>query len=245
MWKEEAKVTKQEKTGRARWNIFFYHLLIFVGVHLIFIPLFGVVPLSELGSDSYFDYIADHFVNHGINIYQNNTVNKIVGIWKTILMIHLVIEIIETLFPTKKKKQESDISLDKEKQMNAEVIESLDQAHKDISTQSKESVKKAWIYLLIAGLLEIIWATALKMDMLGGPIIIVLIISFELLIKAVKSLGIGIAYSVFTGIGVVGMVIVDFVLFKEALSIVKLSLVLLLVLFIIGLQFSSEQEGVK
>ena len=45
------------------------------------------------------------------------------------------------------------------------------------------------------------------MDMLGGPIIIVLILSFDLLIRSVKHLGIGTSYAVFTGIGVVGMVI--------------------------------------
>ena len=90
--------------------------------------------------------------------------------------------------------------------------------------------------------MEIIWATALKMDMLGGPIIIVLILSFDLLIRAVKQLGVGTSYAVFTGIGVVGMVIVDFVIFEENLSFVKIVLVMLLVLFIIGLRFSSDEQ---
>lgn len=104
------------------------------------------------------------------------------------------------------------------------------------------STSLAWVYLIIAGLLEIIWATALKMDMLGGPIIIVLILSFDLLIRAVKQLGVGTSYAVFTGIGVVGMVIVDFVIFEENLSFVKIVLVMLLVLFIIGLRFSSDEQ---
>lgn len=110
-------------------------------------------------------------------------------------------------------------------------------------SKNKQAISnRAWIYLLVAGLLEIIWATALKMDMLGGPLIITLIISFDLLIKSVNHLGVGIAYAIFTGIGTVGMVIVDVTLFQETMSLVKMLLVCLLILFMIGLRLSSTQE---
>src|SRR5690606_26458322 len=114
------------------------------------------------------------------------------------LIIHLALEIITTLFPKKKKE---------DTQGKKELVV-------DENTEKKEEGRtgRAWVYLIIAGLLEILWASALKMDMIAGPFIIVLIISFDLLIKSVKRLGVGTSYAVFTGIGVVGMVVVDFVL---------------------------------
>ncbi|HLT56281.1 MAG TPA: multidrug efflux SMR transporter [Bacillota bacterium] len=222
----------KEKHSQAKWNIFFMHLLLFVAVHLLFVPLFGVIPLSNLGSASYIDYIAGHFVNHGVQIYQNGMINQISSIWKTVLIIHLIVEIIETLFPSKKKEVSKKTIREKKAERKTSEAEGT----------GKESNSKAWVYLIIAGILEIIWATALKMDMLGGPLIIVLIISFDLLIKSVKRLGVGTAYAVFTGIGVVGMVFVDVILFQESLSFVKILLLLLLVLFIIGLRFTSEEQ---
>jgi len=118
-----------------------------------------------------------------------------------------------------------------------------------VEEQKKEAVissSRAWAYLVLAGLLEIIWATALKLDMLAGPLIIILvvifIISFELVIKAVRRLGVGTSYAVFTGIGTVGLVITDFVVFQENMSILKLTLVFLLLVFIMGLKLSSDKQ---
>lgn len=101
----------------------------------------------------------------------------------------------------------------------------------------------AWVYLLLAGLLEIIWATALKMDMLGGPLILALILSFDLLIKAVRRLGVGTAYAVFTGIGTAGLVLVDIAFFRETWDFLKVFFISLLVLFIIGLKWTSDSRG--
>ena len=42
-------------------------------------------------------------MNHGVNIYSNQTVNELSGIWKTVLLVHLILDIIETIFPRKKK----------------------------------------------------------------------------------------------------------------------------------------------
>lgn len=223
---------KQRKQSGAQWNIFLYHILLFIGTHLLFVPIFGVLPLSQLGSESYLHYIIDNFVSRGISIYQNSTVNLISSIWKTVLIIHLIVELIETYFPSKKKESAPDRPTEKE-------IEPSPNEQQD----DQKNLGRAWIYLIVAGFLEIIWATALKMDMMGGPVIIVLIISFDLLIKAVKRLGVGTAYAVFTGIGVVGMVIVDMVMFKETITFLKMLLVVLLVIFIIGLRFTSEEQG--
>ena len=207
----------------ARWDLFFYHLGLFIVVHLVFAFFFGVQPLSQLGSESYVDHIQGNFMKHGINIYQNPTVNVISGVWKTILFVHFIIEIIETLFPRKKSNDDENV----EKKVDVK----------------KENPSVAWIYLVIAGLLEIVWATALKLDMLGGPVIIVLIISFDLLVKAVRRLGVGTAYAVFTGMGTAGLVLVDVLFFKETMSLMKMLFIVMLVVFIIGLKWTSEPEG--
>lgn len=224
-------MAKKNKQSGAKWDIFFYHVVIYVCIHLLFVQIFGLVPLSELGSADYKDYIKDNFLNNGVNIYQNGMVNTISSIWKTILIIHLILEIIETIFPRKKKEGAKG---------KRELVD------EEISQEKKEKGSgRAWVYLIIAGLLEILWASALKMDMLAGPFIIVLIISFDLLIKSVKQLGVGTSYAVFTGIGVVGMVVVDFVMFQEEISFLKVLLVLLLVVFIIGLKISSNEQEDK
>lgn len=207
-----------------RWDLFFYHLVLFIVAHLVFAFVFGVQPLSQLGSESYVDHIQENFMKHGINIYQNHTVNIISGVWKTVLFVHFIIEIIETLFPRKEKSS-------KEKKVEKQVV------------AKKEKPGVAWIYLVIAGLLEIIWATALKLDMLGGPVIIVLIVSFDLLVKAVRRLGVGTAYAVFTGMGTAGLVLVDVLFFKEPMSFLKVFFIVMLVIFIIGLKWTSEPEG--
>ncbi|GGH82716.1 paired small multidrug resistance pump [Pullulanibacillus pueri] len=225
-------MAKKNKQSGAKWDIFFYHVIVFVCVHLLFVQIFGPMPLSELGSADYKDYIKDNFLNGGVNIYQNGMVNTFSSIWKTILIIHLIVEIVETLFPRRKK--------DGAKDKKELVVEEQSDEKRERGSVS------AWVYLIIAGLLEIIWASALKMDMLAGPFILVLIISFDLLIKSVKRLGVGTSYAVFTGIGVIGMVVVDSIIFQERINLLKVLLVLVLGVFIIGLKISSkEQEDTK
>ncbi|WP_074033007.1 multidrug efflux SMR transporter [Exiguobacterium sp. AT1b] len=102
--------------------------------------------------------------------------------------------------------------------------------------------KVAWISLLFAGLLEIIWATTMKLSegftVLGPTLwtIVLLVVSFGLLAKAFRVLPAGTGYAVFTGIGAVGTVIVGALLFDEALSGWKLLLVMTLIIGIIGLK---------
>ncbi len=81
------------------------------------------------------------------------------------------------------------------------------------------------------------------MDMLGGPLILALILSFDLLIKAVRRLGVGTAYAVFTGIGTAGLVLVDIAFFRETWDFLKVFFISLLVLFIIGLKWTSDSRG--
>lgn len=73
----------------------------------------------------------------------------------------------------------------------------------------------AWLYLLFAGLLEIVWATAMKLsDVFSRPgaSVVTLVAStgsFVLLGLAMRTLPLGTAYTVWTGIGAIGAFIVD------------------------------------
>lgn len=100
----------------------------------------------------------------------------------------------------------------------------------------------AWIYLIIAGLLEVCWAIGLKytdgFTRLGPSIFTLstLALSMLLLAKAAQSLPIGTAYSVWVGIGSLGAALLGIVLFKEPATFARLGFLALLVISIIGLK---------
>lgn len=86
----------------------------------------------------------------------------------------------------------------------------------------------AWIQLVLAGLLEIVWASSMKKSAgftLLWPSVITLVAmfaSFGLLSLAMRSLPLGTAYTVWTGIGAVGTFAVGVVLLGEAASPLRL-----------------------
>lgn len=103
----------------------------------------------------------------------------------------------------------------------------------------------AWIYLIIAGVFEVVWATGLKYShgftklypsliTLGG-----MIISFYLLSLATKSLPIGTAYAIWTGIGALGAVIMGIFLFNEPANILRIVFLCLILAGILGLKLTS------
>ncbi len=104
----------------------------------------------------------------------------------------------------------------------------------------------AWLYLVIAGLLEIAWAVGLKYtegwtklrpSVLTGA---AMIASFYFLSLALKTLPIGTAYAVWTGIGAVGAAILGMLIFGESREAVKIACVVLIVAGIIGLKLTSS-----
>ncbi len=102
-----------------------------------------------------------------------------------------------------------------------------------------------WIFLAIAGLLEIAWAIGLKYTegwtrLVPSLITAVLMIaSFYFLSLAVKTLPIGTAYAVWTGIGTVGAAILGMFLFDEPRDIVRLLCIALIIAGIAGLKITS------
>ena len=103
----------------------------------------------------------------------------------------------------------------------------------------------AWIYLIIAGVLETGWAIGLKYTegftrlvpsaLTAGAIAA----SMFLLALAAKTIPIGTAYSVWVGIGAVGAVILGIVLFDEPRDLARLAFVGLLVVSLIGLKLTT------
>lgn len=104
-----------------------------------------------------------------------------------------------------------------------------------------------WIYLIIAGLLEIGWAIGLKYTegwtkIVPSIITIVLMIaSFYFLSMAIKTLPIGTAYAVWTGIGTVGAAILGMFLFGEPRDFLRILCILLIVGGIAGLKLTSPE----
>ena len=101
----------------------------------------------------------------------------------------------------------------------------------------------AWIVLLVAGILEIGWALGLKYSVgftrlwPSVATISAMAASMALLGVAVRTLPLGTAYAVWTGIGAVGTVLAGIWFFGEPASFVRLFCVLLIIAGIIGLKF--------
>jgi quaternary ammonium compound-resistance protein SugE len=105
----------------------------------------------------------------------------------------------------------------------------------------------AWIILIVAGLLEIVWAVGLKYTQgftrLAPSLITItaMVASMGLLGLAVRTLPIGTAYAVWTGIGTVGTVLVGIAVLGESASLVRLFCVALIVSGIVGLKLMPHQ----
>lgn len=103
----------------------------------------------------------------------------------------------------------------------------------------------AWVYLFIAGVFEVIWAIGLKYShgftkFYPSLITIVgMLISFYLLSIATKSLPIGTAYAIWTGIGAFGAVLLGIILFNEPLNISRIVFLGLVLTGILGLKLTS------
>ncbi|WP_049722775.1 quaternary ammonium compound efflux SMR transporter SugE [Gilvimarinus polysaccharolyticus] len=102
----------------------------------------------------------------------------------------------------------------------------------------------SWFYLLFAGLFEVIWAVGLKytegFTRLWPSLatLTAIIISMSLLGLSLKELPISTAYAIWTGIGVVGTVILGIFLFGENVSALRLVCIALILTGIVGLKLS-------
>ena len=103
----------------------------------------------------------------------------------------------------------------------------------------------AWLYLLVAGLLEVAWAVGLKYTQgftrlwpsvwTGAA----LVLSMLLLAAAVRTLPLGTAYAMWTGIGAVGTAALGILLFGEQATAARLACIGLIVAGLVGLKLTS------
>ena len=103
----------------------------------------------------------------------------------------------------------------------------------------------AWFYLLLAGLLEVGWAIGLKythgFTRLWPSVATVacMVVSFAFLSLALKTLPVGTAYAVWTGIGAVGTAVLGMVLLGESRDAARVVCLVLIVAGIVGLTLVS------
>jgi quaternary ammonium compound-resistance protein SugE len=102
----------------------------------------------------------------------------------------------------------------------------------------------SWLFLLAAGLLEVVWAVGLKYaNGLSRPYVflvcaVAMVISVALLGIAMRNIPLGVAYAVWTGIGIVGTFIAGLVL-AESISAMQCVSILLILVGLVGLKLSN------
>ena len=106
-------------------------------------------------------------------------------------------------------------------------------------------MNRQWSIVLLAVLLEILWVVGLKHSSniwSWGGTAFAAIFTFYLLLVAGRYLPVGTVYTVFTGLGTAGTVIVDVLFFGESISFTKILLLVLLLVGVIGLKTVTPKE---
>lgn len=104
----------------------------------------------------------------------------------------------------------------------------------------------AWIYLFVAGLLEIGWAIGLKytegFSRLWPTVMTVgaMIASFGLLAQALKTISVGTGYAVWTGIGAAGTAVIGMIFLGESREVLRLLCIVLIVAGVLGLKLAAS-----
>ncbi|MFK4955146.1 DMT family transporter [Lactococcus garvieae] len=103
----------------------------------------------------------------------------------------------------------------------------------------------SWIFLFLAGIFEVVWASTMKLSQ-GFSIlkydiltIVGMLVSFGFLTLAMKKLPLGIAYPIWTGIGAVGAILVGALIFKDKVPSLTWVFVLMLIVGLIGIKVTS------
>lgn len=105
----------------------------------------------------------------------------------------------------------------------------------------------AWLILLAAGVCEIVWAAGLKKYGFswtwgGAFTVVMMLLSFALLSRAMRDLPLGTSYAVWTGIGAVGTAIWGIIALGEPRNAVRLGCIALIVVGIGGLKWFSPEQ---
>jgi quaternary ammonium compound-resistance protein SugE len=106
----------------------------------------------------------------------------------------------------------------------------------------------AWFLLIVAGALEVAWAFGLKkygLKLSAGSAVTIagVVISFWMLSLAMRTLPLGVAYPVWTGIGAIGSAIVGMVVLHESKDVLKVVCIVMIVAGIVGLKVLSPSDS--
>ena len=108
-------------------------------------------------------------------------------------------------------------------------------------------MNKGWIYVFVGGFLEVFWVLFLKLsNNMTVPFYTILTIifgtiSFYIFAKGMNLLPSGTAYTVYTGIGAVGTLLFGTIVLNEHLKAMQIFWIIILLIGIFGLKFSSDE----
>jgi quaternary ammonium compound-resistance protein SugE len=103
----------------------------------------------------------------------------------------------------------------------------------------------AWVFLALAGVLEVVWAVALKASdgftrLVPGVIMAIgIAASFWFLSRAFREIPMGTAYAVWTGIGAAGVAVIGMAFYGEPASLARLGFLALIIVGILGLKLAA------
>lgn len=109
-------------------------------------------------------------------------------------------------------------------------------------------MNKHWMLVIVAGIIEILWAIGLKYAaswVTWLAVAALIYVSFVVLLKALEKVPVATAYAVFTGIGTAGTVIVEMVVFGEPFSWTKVFFISMLLAGVIGLKLVTADPDKK
>lgn len=102
-----------------------------------------------------------------------------------------------------------------------------------------------WFYVLMAGIVEVIWVVGLRYSSSIGEwtlTVIAIIFSFYFVIKACNKIPSGTVYAVFTGMGATGIVLLDFLILGADFSLIKLFFLCLIIIGVIGIKLTTKEK---
>ena len=103
----------------------------------------------------------------------------------------------------------------------------------------------AWIWLLLSGLVEIVWSVSLKFadgfTKLWPTVVVIIsgLVSMALLSLALRGISMGTAYAVWAGIGAVGVAVTGMILFGESREALRLLSIVAIIAGIVGLKLTA------
>lgn len=104
----------------------------------------------------------------------------------------------------------------------------------------------AWIYLLLAGILEVVWAYSMKLSEgftkpgASAVTIVCMIFSFALLALSMKTLPLSVSYMIWTGIGAIGAFLVGTFVLGETISPMKILAAMLIIAGLVLMKLSTK-----